>query len=110
MKHPKTLKYSGGLEQLAEDIVNLRYDALGEFLGILERKFQESCDKDKDRGRVKLALELSHASYCMKMAKVAVDDAWKISRSYMNEAETHAPMNDTCEKCGRIYCDHENKY
>lgn len=22
----------------------------------------------------------------------------------------HAPMNDVCEKCGRRYCDHENKY
>lgn len=24
--------------------------------------------------------------------------------------ESHAPMNAVCEKCGRIYCDHENKY
>lgn len=25
-------------------------------------------------------------------------------------AENHAPMNDGCEKCGRRYCDCENKY
>lgn len=28
----------------------------------------------------------------------------------LSRAEAHAPMNATCEKCGRIYCDHENKY
>jgi len=27
-----------------------------------------------------------------------------------NKAEAHAPMNAECEKCGRRYCDHENKY
>lgn len=26
------------------------------------------------------------------------------------DPEAHAPMNAVCEKCGRIYCDHENKY
>lgn len=26
------------------------------------------------------------------------------------EAEAHAPMNVPCSKCGKIYCDHENKY
>jgi lysyl-tRNA synthetase class I len=26
------------------------------------------------------------------------------------DAEAHAPMNVACDKCGRIYCDHENKY
>jgi hypothetical protein len=25
-------------------------------------------------------------------------------------AEARAPMNAVCEKCGRVYCDHENKY
>jgi len=25
-------------------------------------------------------------------------------------AEAHAPMNAVCEKCGRRYCDHGNKY
>lgn len=26
------------------------------------------------------------------------------------KAENHAPLNVSCSKCGRIYCDHENKY
>lgn len=25
-------------------------------------------------------------------------------------AEARAPLNDVCEKCGKIYCDHEFKY
>ena len=25
-------------------------------------------------------------------------------------AESHAPMDAVCEKCGRRYCDHINKY
>lgn len=28
----------------------------------------------------------------------------------LDRAEARAPMNATCEKCGRRYCDHENKY
>lgn len=28
----------------------------------------------------------------------------------LNSDEAHAPLNDVCEKCGRVYCDHENKY
>lgn len=27
-----------------------------------------------------------------------------------SDPEAHAPLDAVCEKCGRVYCDHENKY
>lgn len=32
------------------------------------------------------------------------------ARDKAYSAEAHTPMDATCEKCGRIYCDYENKY
>jgi len=195
-KHPVNLKYDGGLEKLAEDIGNLRYDALEKFLNLLSEKLVNDGNADKKRKRTKLAKRLSKASNLVLYAANEIKEAWKISAPHMkfwviasisrdkyvtgyyvdrrekgNEwtkkaeeatlftkkdaeehynnlltncgrgtywllclkdlpvpkeapkptevhecqtvpysAEAHAPLNATCEKCGRVYCDHENKY
>ncbi len=112
MKHPTKIAYKGGLEKLVEDIGNLRYDTLAEFLELLQKKLDNDSKKDGERGRKALSLELSRAATFVMAAKESIDKAWVISKPFMKAeiAEAHAPLNDVCEKCGRVYCDHENKY
>lgn len=38
-----------------------------------------------------------------------VEKALGIKSKKKNKVD-HAPLDVTCEKCGRRYCDHENKY
>ncbi len=196
-KHSTSVEYKGGLEKLAEDLGNLRYDALEKFLNLLSEKLVNDSDADKKRGRKKLATRLNKASTLALYAANEIKEAWKISAPYMkfwviasvskdkyvtgyyvdrgekgnewtkkaeeatlftkedaeehynnlltncgrgtywllclkdlpvvqeeapkpaevyecqtgpSSAEAHAPLDATCEKCGRVYCDHENKY
>lgn len=81
--HTAVTNYSGTMKELAEDIGNLRYDALAEFLHLLADKIQEDGDKDKSRGRIKLARELHQSAHHLRVGKVAIDRAWQISEPYM---------------------------
>lgn len=42
------------------------------------------------------------------MRKRDVVKGHKMDENY--DVNNHAPLNLTCEKCGRRYCDCENKY
>lgn len=66
----------GSIENLAERIGNLRYDALSEFLFHLARKLEKDSAADLARGRPQLATRLDEA-------KTAIDAAWRISKPYM---------------------------
>src|SRR3989304_4489734 len=62
-KHKKTVeKYPGDLKSLAEDIGNLHYEYLTEFLTHLSWKLNSDADKDYNAGRTKLSWELGGAS------------------------------------------------
>ncbi|MCC3405754.1 MAG: hypothetical protein JGK17_09210 [Microcoleus sp. PH2017_10_PVI_O_A] len=48
MIHPQNVeKYAGNLTELAEDVGNLKYDALAEFLHVLSAKIEKDGAKDK---------------------------------------------------------------
>ena len=36
--------------------------------------------------------------------------AKQIKTEDVRKSEARAPMNATCSKCGKVYCDHEEKY
>lgn len=76
--HDKDIIYDGGYAKLAEDIGNLRYDSLGNFLKLLANKINGDADKDKSNGRRRLANELYAAAS-------HIDNAWTISAPYMRE-------------------------
>ncbi|MGB0522824.1 MAG: hypothetical protein ACPGJS_07680 [Flammeovirgaceae bacterium] len=85
MKHALDIaKYTGSLEELAEDIGNLRYDALEEFLGLLADKLKKDAVADYDRNREKLASKLFHAAELVDDAASEIEEAWVISAPYMN--------------------------
>jgi hypothetical protein len=59
MKHKTYLEPNDGdLTQLAENLGDLRYDTLSEFLGLLSDKINRDAVKDKERGRQRLASSL----------------------------------------------------
>lgn len=84
MGHPeKVLRYPGTLEELAEDIGNLRYDALANFLEALALKLAKDSEQDAVRNRLKLAAQLQEGSRLVTNSKSCIDMAWIISKPYM---------------------------
>ncbi len=79
----KIAKFAGTMEELAEDIGNLRYDALAEFLELLAAKIEKDGAKDASRGRVQLAGRLQACTESLREGKMAIDTAWKICKPYM---------------------------
>jgi hypothetical protein len=77
-------QYPGDLAALAEDVGNLKYDALAEFLRLLSAKIDGDAAKDQARGRVRLAAALRSAAGRIGSAEVPVEHAWKISKPFMS--------------------------
>jgi len=76
-KHKSVIeKYDGSTEQLVEDIGNLKYDSLSEFLKLLSEKIERDSKADAGRERFKLAKELESASK-------HIGEAWRISEPFM---------------------------
>lgn len=84
MKHPIKLDYVS-LDQLAEDLGNLRYDALAYFLHKFANKLQKDSSADEGKQRHKLSEALSEARDSIKAAKSDIEWAWRISEPYMKE-------------------------
>ena len=84
MIHKSTIEnYPGTMHELAEEIGDLKYDALAEFLQLLSSKIEKDGDKDKSRNRTKLAASLYLCSAKLNEAKIAIDRAWEISEPFM---------------------------
>ena len=71
--------YLGGLEQLAADLGNLRYDSLAQFLHLFSQKIKQDGNADLGRNRPKLAVHL-HA------AADEIARAWHLCKPFMPEA------------------------
>jgi hypothetical protein len=72
-KHDIKVDYFGGFDKLAEDLGNLSYDALGEFLDKFCKKISKDGSADEKRGRKQLAKHLNYAAKhiekCMEICK-----------------------------------------
>ena len=79
----KVENYNGTMEQLSEDIGNLKYDSLSYFLSLLSNKLKEDSTKDKLNNRNKLSNCLEMASDLIDDTKLMIDGAWKHSKPYM---------------------------
>ena len=71
-------RYPGTLAELAEELGNLRYDALAAFLAALAAKLETDSGKDAARGRKKLAAALHAASGELADAASAIEEAWAV--------------------------------
>jgi len=75
--------YNGSMQELIDEIGNLRYDSLSIFLNLLAEKIERDGFKDRSRKRIKLATNLENASALLKQAKLEIDSAWKICEPYV---------------------------
>ncbi len=88
MKHKAWIEnYDRDFTTLAEEIGDLRYDSLAEFLRLLARKIERDGIKDGSRGRLKLATALNEMQQSLEVGAVAADRAWKICVPYMLPAD-----------------------
>ncbi|MFN8454895.1 MAG: hypothetical protein U0401_09555 [Anaerolineae bacterium] len=83
MRRTDIEKYEGTLKELAEDIGNLRYDALTDFLRLLSEKIKSDAIKDQARKRQKLANCLDTCAEKLQKASADINEAWKICEPYM---------------------------
>ena len=84
MIHETTIAgYEGDFEKLAQELGDLRYDALAVFLVALSEKIKEDGDKDQARNRVQLAAQLHGCSEQLQQASQAIEKAWRICEPYM---------------------------
>ena len=83
MKHNTRIAGYKMMDKLCEEIENLRYDYLGDFLKLLRDKLANDSENDLKRGRKKLAAELYYASCRIKEASESIERAWKISKPDM---------------------------
>lgn len=85
MQHKTDLDYLGGLEGIAENLGNLRYDRLSHFLTMLSNKVKRDGMEDEKRGRPKLVVQLTAASTALAVASDQIAAAWKTSEPHMKE-------------------------
>ena len=71
-------RYPGTLAELAEDLGNLRYDALASFLRELAGKLAADGKADAGRDRPRLAAALRDAGASVASAAADVERAWSI--------------------------------
>jgi hypothetical protein len=76
-------RYPGTLAQLANDVGDLRYDALASFLRSLAEKLQTDGAADAQRGRAKLAAALRKSAGSIKEAESEIERAWSICARFM---------------------------
>jgi hypothetical protein len=70
------------LQTLANEIGDLRYDALQEFLLCLALKLKKDSLKDNMRGRTKLANQLNEASNNIEKSVDSIEKAWIICKAF----------------------------
>jgi hypothetical protein len=84
MIHKSTIeKYNGSIDELVEDIGNLRYDVLSQFLQKLSSKLESDSKADFQRKRFKLSNALNDASSNIETASLDIEEAWIISEPFM---------------------------
>ena len=70
-------------ETLAEEIGDLYYDSLSDFLAALSKKLKADGDADSARGRKRLASHLHEAAKHLEEASTHIDQAWQISAPHV---------------------------
>ena len=85
-KHTQTIKSCDiSNKKLAQEIGDLYYDSLSDFLKELSKKLELDSIADANRGRKKLAKNLLQASKHINEASKNIDTAWDICKPYVEE-------------------------
>lgn len=77
--------YQDDWKKLAEELGDLRYDALADFLSALSDKIALDAGEDEARGRHKLASKLHESAAQLSGAGNAIAKAWEICAPFMKK-------------------------
>lgn len=72
-------------EDLVNDISDLHYDELSNFLLLLSNKLEEDAIKDGERGRTLLARNLGYVSILLRNVSEQLNNVWKICKPYVDK-------------------------
>jgi len=85
MKHKKTIdKYNGDISELVNDIGDLHYDTLKDFLLLLSVKLEKDSIKDNKNNKPQLSNTLKNASNSIYDSYLHICDSFIISKKYMD--------------------------
>jgi len=87
MKYPKEIKGYTNMDDLANDLGNLRYDILAELLGKLSKKIEEDSANDFANNRPYLSSELFCASQALTNSTEDINKAWYYCKRNMNDED-----------------------
>lgn len=83
-KHTHKIKhYRGDLSSLAEEVGDLYYDSLADFLLLLSDKLDKDAKADSARQRYKLSSHLKDVSINMKKSAIDIQKAWGICEPHV---------------------------
>lgn len=82
--HKKEVAGISDMKELAELIGDLHYESLAELLKELSQKLKQDSRKDWGNKKIQLAKRLRTASVYIKSAFVSINEAWQISKPFMN--------------------------
>ena len=85
--------YDGSLAELAQELGDLKYDSLAEFLQLLSAKIAQDGAKDSARGRGKLAAHLHRCAEKLHEAANECHHAWTICEPFMKPSGNDSPKN-----------------
>lgn len=89
LNHTHTVPhFLGSAQMLSQEIGDLYYDALADFLRLLAQKIEADSQADNARGRTKLAKELAICSQHIEQAAQHIDAAWNICKPFVEPSET----------------------
>jgi hypothetical protein len=86
--------YKGDLQQLAQEIGRLRYDALACFLQALADEMARQAAADHKRARVQLALKLEGLVKELLAAGMTTHDVWQLCRRHAAAEIARTPEID----------------
>ena len=87
MKYPKEIKGYESMEDLANDLGNLRYDILASLLKKLSNKIGEDSSKDFSNNMPYLANELYCAGSALSNSADDISKAWYYCKRNMNDED-----------------------
>ena len=86
--HPTTIDgFGNGMRMLADEVGDLRYKELAEFMYELGEKLRFDSRKDKEAGRSQLAFVLERSASHIMIAHKKIESAWRICEFYMESDE-----------------------
>jgi hypothetical protein len=89
--HRRDVHGETDMKHLAEEVGNLHYETLQNFLVYLCTKLYRDGLKDRMAGREKLGYALTDASDKVKEAAGHIKEAWQISKPFMDESPAANP-------------------